>query len=184
METTVLGGGHLYYFNGIPLMHHYGEIYFLEHFLVEYDDFKHIIEFGTYKGGLSSLFGLAAYRMGADVHTFDINYYENPVFEKYRKLLPITVHGLNVFSDAAEEIVRDLMQDGRTLLYCDGGRKKREFIKYAPYLKTGDVIMAHDNPVEIRVSDIKDTINECNLAILFENELSALRSRQLCFIKN
>ena len=34
--------------------------------------------------------------------------------------------------------------EGPVLVLCDGGNKIAEFHKYAPYLRSGDVIMAHD----------------------------------------
>jgi cephalosporin hydroxylase len=35
-------------------------------------------------------------------------------------------------------------EPGPTLVLCDGGDKRREFRTFAPHLKSGDIIMAHD----------------------------------------
>ena len=87
----------------------------------------------------------------------------------------------------AGDVPRDVLRDpvttayvagliggaGRTLLLCDNGNKNREFNLYAPYLKHGDIIMAHDyvasgkedrwKASEVNIDLIRDTIAEYNL---------------------
>jgi hydroxymethylpyrimidine pyrophosphatase-like HAD family hydrolase len=42
------------------------------------------------------------------------------------------------------EIIELIQSEGRTLVVCDGGDKPKEFNTFSKYLKSGDVIMAHD----------------------------------------
>ena len=37
-----------------------------------------------------------------------------------------------------------IQREGRTLVFCDGGNKIKEFIELSDFLKSGDVICAHD----------------------------------------
>ncbi|MEZ5416719.1 MAG: hypothetical protein R2708_05180 [Vicinamibacterales bacterium] len=47
----------------------------------------------------------------------------------------------------AAEVARDIQRPGVTLLVCDGPDKVADVKTFAPYLKTGDLIMAHDYAV-------------------------------------
>ncbi len=78
------------------------------------------------------------------------------------------------------EISALLSVEGPCLILCDGGNKIREFNLFAPVLKRGDVIMAHDYApdnetfqqtmkdktwdwLEITLDPIRQTIRDCNL---------------------
>jgi len=125
--------------------------------------FDTIIEIGTAFGGLTML--LVDLNPFAEIHTFDVT-----EWMKYR-IDGATKHIENVFFEGKEDIVRMILEEKKVLLICDGGDKPREFNVFAPYLKPGDFIMAHDyeentcgwNWIEIRKKDIEDTIKECNL---------------------
>jgi len=92
----------------------------------------------------------------------------------------------NIFSHSYKEIEKPEMvesfigREGTTLVLCDGGSKVNEFIILSKYLKSGDIIMAHDyvdtkenflenyrdkiwNWREIGEEDIKETCEKYNL---------------------
>jgi len=56
----------------------------------------------------------------------------------------------NIFSKSYKEIEKPEMvesfikREGTTLILCDGGSKINEFNLLSKYLKSGDIIMAHD----------------------------------------
>jgi len=104
--------------------------------------FKRIIEIGTGSGGLSALFALYAIQQQVQFVTYDIKPCRNRV---------LTALGVDFRQkscwDAKSEIAAQIQCRSRTLLFCDGGDKVREFNTFAPYLMPGDVIMAHDYAV-------------------------------------
>jgi hypothetical protein len=105
-------------------------------------EFDNIIEIGTYNGGLTSwLYDnknpnaiVVSYDIDGTVnHTgrTDIDFRVEDCFEK------------TTFND----IISYIKRPGRTLVVCDGGDKPKEFNTFSEYLKSGDVIIAHDYSV-------------------------------------
>ena len=163
--------------------HSMAEIYLLDR-LLHTNKFTRIIELGAMRGGMTLVFGIHALRMGADVKTFDIRAEPvDVVWSSLVKVLPITFHKMDVFGEEAHELIKEYMGSGRVLLYCDNGDKPREFNTYAPYLKPDDVVMTHDRPREIKVSDIEETVVRCGLKPLYGLDLLTYGSSQMCFIK-
>ena len=79
-----------------------------------------------------------------------------------------------------DEIKELLHRPGPSIIMCDGGSKKNEFRILSPFLRPGDIIMAHDysptpeyfeehinnklwNWHEIQDSDIQESIDQYNL---------------------
>jgi hypothetical protein len=77
--------------------------------------------------------------------------------------------------------------EGPALVLCDGGNKPAEFNRYAKFLRSGDVIMAHDyapthdyfydqmhgkhwNWWEIQDSEIADACARCKLEPFMQDE--------------
>ncbi len=71
------------------------------------------------------------------VYAFDTRIMRRPV------MCSITWREVDCWEVRAE-IERLIAGDGPTLLLCDGGNKIREFNSFAPALKLGDVVAAHD----------------------------------------
>jgi hypothetical protein len=105
-------------------------------------EFDNIIEIGTYNGGLTSwLYDnknpnaiVVSYDIDGTInHTgrTDIDFRVEDCFEK------------TTFND----IISYIKRPGRTLVVCDGGDKPKEFNTFSEYLKSGDVIIAHDYSV-------------------------------------
>ena len=169
-------------FLGQRIQHSYVEIAFIDQFLTE-QNFKTIIEFGTARGGLSLLFGLHVLRVGGHAYTFDV--LGEPLLDLYAKLkplIPLTFLRMNVLSDEAVKHISKLIILGRTMIYCDA-QKKKEFNLYAPLLKKGDVIMAHDKGAEIRYKDIVETVNRIGLKPFHQDAADEMKTAIFSFIK-
>lgn len=99
-----------------------------------------IIEIGTAGGGLALYF--RELNPTVPIDTYDI--ISLPVYAKLNAN-GITTHCKNVFGPVTvAELHASIQAPGRALLFCDGGCKVNEFNTFAPSLKPGDVIMAHD----------------------------------------
>ena len=145
-----------------------------------------VIEIGTFHGALTLLIRDILYfnfNNTSSIHTYDINH---PSFT-IEKLIDnnIKINTMNLFSNdytlLENETIKELISsDGTTILICDGGCKRCEFNLLSPYLKTGDIIMAHDyapsseyfeqfmrykkwNWCEIQDSDINESCQKYNL---------------------
>jgi len=168
---------------GQRIQHSYAEIAFIDQVLTE-QTFKTLIEFGTAKGGLSLLLGLHALRVGGHAYTFDIS--GEPLQDLYAKLkplIPLTFLRMDVLSDEAVKLVSKLIILGRTMIYCDA-QKIKEFNLYAPLLKKGDVIMAHDKgTIEIRYADIVKTVNRIGLKPFHQDAADKMGTIIFSFIK-
>jgi len=170
-------------FLGQRIMHSYAEIAFIDQVLTE-QTFKTLIEFGTAKGGLSLLLGLHALRVGGHVYTFDISGEPlHGLYAKLKPLIPLTFLRMDVLSDETMKLIQNIVGRGRTLIYCDA-RKKKEFNLYAPLLKKGDVIMAHDKgTIEIRYKDIVKTVNRIGLKPFHQDAADEMGTIIFSFIK-
>ena len=152
------------------------------HFLNEIKP-KRILEIGTSLGGFTSFLNYSLKRLNVDCHilTYDI-YYKN--WYEQMKSDGIDVRIENIFNshytEVKEEVIDFIIQDGVTLILCDGGSKIHEFNLLSNYMKVGDFIMAHDysenretfeknvylkiwNWHEIADIDIKDACDRNNL---------------------
>jgi hypothetical protein len=145
-----------------------------------------IIEIGTGVGGFSVFLYLSCLNHMTEFVTYDIN----PTRLMYRGLfnkLNIDYRVADVFGEAKETIINTIQQKGTTVLFCDGGNKIKEFNTFAPYLKKGDYILAHDyaydksafddyikgkywNDCEITLADISSVVDENNLKPFMNNQ--------------
>jgi hypothetical protein len=101
--------------------------------------FTNIVEIGTYNGGLTSwLFDNL--KEGGKLISYDIDGSIN-----HTKRTDIDFRVQDSFSTKAlVDIINVIQSEGRTLVVCDGGDKPKEFNTFSKYLKSGDVIIAHD----------------------------------------
>lgn len=101
-----------------------------------------IIELGTYGGGFTTALGVHAWRIGAQVTTYD-RMLPDERFLPLGKFLGIEFRHTDIWA-AAPEITQKIQLPGVTYLLCDGGDKKLELATFGASLKPGDVIAAHD----------------------------------------
>lgn len=112
---------------------------------------KMIIEIGTGHGGLSIYLGAWAIVNNAQVFTFDIkDHLDDDTKITLINDLNVMVECRDVFGDiAVEQIKTTLSLDKPVLLYCDGGNKQKELMRFAPTAKAGDVVGCHDYGTEV-----------------------------------
>ena len=70
-------------------------------------------------------------------------------------------------------LIEFVKADGKTFIICDNGNKPQEVAYFAPHMKQGDVIMAHDyvgypdhyewGASEITDQSVAEAVRECNL---------------------
>lgn len=105
-------------------------------------DIKLLVELGVFLGGMSELMLLRIERVpGFDYFGTQLDY------EQVTARLsghPKIIQGDN-FSPRVVSRVGELVHGaGTSMIYCDGGDKQREMSLYAPTLKVGDFLRAHD----------------------------------------
>jgi len=137
--------------------------------LLEEQQPARVIEIGCCKGGLSYLFALGSSLLGFDFYTYDIR-------DSLRYPLARADHQVaDVFELDLQPVIAGY---GTTLLLCDGGDKRREFETFAPLLKPGDIIGAHDlyrgdeywGWSEISEADVQETCARHGLVPFMQEE--------------
>jgi hypothetical protein len=115
-----------------------------------------VLEIGTSYGGLTLL--IRDVLNESDLENSDFRTYDVLETQRYwleeaiKEGAKIDFRIKNVFnqpySDLADEHVEEIssfiQQSGPTIVMCDGGSKKNEFNILSRFLKSGDIIMAHD----------------------------------------
>jgi hypothetical protein len=126
-------------------------------------DIELVIEIGTAWGGLSMHLQDNCNKISAKFITYDIAVgrkemlNNNPEFSKRN----IDMRVCDIFLEESIKEIKDLIiNSNRTLILCDGGDKIREFNIISDFLKSGDIIMAHDYApnVDIFEKEYKDKI--------------------------
>lgn len=122
--------------------------------------FARIIEFGSYKWGMSLLFYLFCLKNNAKFYTYDVGKFSPPGVVRR---LGIHRHFkmADIFS-IEKEIENLIKMDGTTIIYCDGGNKQKELDTFSKYLKNGDYIAVHDWGTEVTTfpSSLKEVYKE------------------------
>lgn len=141
--------------------------------------FKHVIEIGAHTG----LFAMhLAERLNAEVTSIELSSQFLVCRDQLETTPRLRIVVGDCFSPEIVSLITSLLsREDRSAILCDGGNKIREFRTFAPFLKTGDVIMAHDyggtreefraigakvgwhHHCEITLGDIQDSVAENNL---------------------
>jgi len=136
-----------------------------------------IVELGTDCGGFTCALGVHAWRIKAQIHTFNLNPAPTSAFLPLSDLLPIAFHVGDCFDPAVTQKIADYIRvPGITYVLCDAGDKPREFNLFSQYLKPGDVIAAHDYYVdskwwgwgEISKHQVVEAVEANNLVPFFQ----------------
>ena len=188
IRTDLHGRGNYYYF-GVPTQHRPLEMYFLDNFL-RLNRVDKIIEIGTHYGGLTRFFAMQMYlQHGRNVEhlvtSIDIIDKKPQKLKDFKLYIPMQFFIYDCFAVPIHELIKNMIQQKhRVLLYCDGGDKDREFNTFAPYLKKGDFIMAHDRGTkEIPYVKIKDTVEDLKLIPMYEDVINKLECRIYAYKK-
>jgi cephalosporin hydroxylase len=124
--------------------------------LLETQTPSQVLEIGTSYGGLSLLIRDTLDDLGlqkTSFRTYDVMETNRYWLEKaISDGANIDFRIKNVFNQPyndldpqhKEEIREYIQRDGVTIVMCDGGSKRNEFNILTPFLKSGDIIMAHD----------------------------------------
>lgn len=137
-------------FLGFKMSQAWSAILMLENILGKNRDIVRIADLGTGCGGLSLFFGLHMAIRSGKVLSIDIRDRQQPGWHEWAIRLGICFEKKNLVASSTIERIRQFIEGGRALIFCDGANKKAEFALFTPLLKPGDLIMAHDWGVEIR----------------------------------
>lgn len=167
-----------------------------------------VLEIGTMHGGLTLMVRDILDNIGCKesiIRTYDINKQEFliPLIDDRVEVITKNLFNedySNFKDDICKKEIKDFIHSGEpTLILCDGGCKKCEYNLIAPFLKEGDVIMAHDYApnkdyfdefvknkiwdwMEIEDKDISDSVEKYSL-IPFLQE-TAQQAAWSCKIKS
>jgi len=130
-------------------------------FLLKEENFDTIIELGTSLGGLTYIISdiCDENNLKKNIHTLDYSYRD--YVEDELKSRNVNYYILNEKEEEYKKVVTDLISSqGKCLVLCDGGNKIEEFNLYSRYLRSGDIIMAHDYSYDEKTfqEEIKDKI--------------------------
>lgn len=103
-----------------------------------------IIEIGHWSGGLSCCLAIAMKNIGGKVFAFDVNE-PSQELSQWMDLLPLAFRKIDALSPEGIQLISSLISaHSPCAVLCDNGNKPVEFNTYAPFLKKGDIIAAHD----------------------------------------
>lgn len=124
---------------------------------LKYNMFDKVIEIGTGRGGFALYLSDT---LTSTFHTMDI---ADTVPDVLKQI--IKDNGSHIYTEDcfATLTVKDLTGYGRTLLLCDGGNKIEEVAVFSKYLKSGDMIMAHDFAVDRDTHKLLDLWKACEI---------------------
>jgi hypothetical protein len=131
---------------------------------------KAFIELGTWKGGLGALLlggavlgkftylGVENNRAAVDPDFGEM--VDDVGYENWAALWFLDVFNASTIEGVRQRVGR---ANGPALIYCDDGDKPRELRTYAPVLRYGDYIAAHDYPSEVKPEDYEPLLPEYGL---------------------
>jgi 23S rRNA U2552 (ribose-2'-O)-methylase RlmE/FtsJ len=162
----------------------------------QYSDIARILEIGTYRGGLSYFVHnrtpLHIDFLGYEIQKGAIH----PNLQRIHNTPRVFKIKEMSYNDDLDYIKNFIQYKGRTLVLIDGNDKALEFSILAPFLKSGDIVMAHDYR-ETRQQFLDDPVPGFKLEITFEDiersvkdndliptpDVSFYRSLWACFMK-
>lgn len=113
-------------------------------YLIEQVRPKLVIEIGCYSGGLSCCLAIAMQNVGGRVWCCDIGDFSEELLE-WKRVLPLEFDKMDALSSGGLHTICGLIaENSPCVVLCDDGNKPLEFNTYAPFLKQGDIIAAHD----------------------------------------
>jgi len=113
--------------------------------VLDYYQITHFIEIGVHEGGLTWIllnhFESLNY-LGIDIN---LGIARAKVKNKVKSIRYAELIERDCFARETIEEVQEWMPDGKPcLIYCDNGNKPKEILFYAPIMRIGDILMAHD----------------------------------------
>jgi predicted O-methyltransferase YrrM len=137
---------------------------------------KLIIEFGARTGGLSVFLSLYSKLKNCEFLTFEYAKENTPLlYENIIKGFDGKIHYEDIFSKNVIDLLKEkIASSERSILFCDA-LKIQEFNLYSDFMKSGDIILAHDY-----AHDEEDFQNMMNERIWFCNEIKYKDIEESC----
>jgi predicted O-methyltransferase YrrM len=158
------------------------DMVFLEHIITENQQLVNFVEFGTFGGYTSLLFGMMARMREAPFYTIDIKDFRTDVVKK--AWLPnMWFLSYDLLSEINPKVV-SLIEKENTFLFIDNGNKKQEVNMYCDFIKPGSIMAVHDWESEVFMEDIYAALTKNNMVPLFEDVAKEINPRCRCWIKN
>lgn len=133
-----------------------GDFLYLDYVLYGHQYLTNAIELGTMHGLTTIYLGVAMALRDGSVVSYDIKELKPAKIHNVAKNLPIKFPHADVLNDLLTiEIIRRLISNDHTLLFCDNGNKEREVELYARYLGQFSVLLAHDCWTEVKPENIQ-----------------------------
>jgi hypothetical protein len=151
-----------------------------------------ILEIGTALGGFTEFLKIISDELNLNTKILSYDISERPWYNQMiEKGIDVRVE--NIFNEdwsgVKQEVVDFVLQDGITIVLCDGGWKIGEFKIFSKLIKKGDYILAHDysfskevyeskiknkiwNWCEITEQDIEESVIENNLISYNQDQFS------------
>jgi hypothetical protein len=145
------------------------------------EGFTRFIELGTGRGNTSTYFKLFCINVGAKFYTYEKRIFGFNKIQEFIGLKRDIIRG-NLF-ERTDEILKLISSSGKSVVFCDAFDKPHEFKTFAPALKKGDIISAHDWGRAIKGEWVKTIIEENNLKELFREERLSLNTATGIFEK-
>jgi cephalosporin hydroxylase len=190
-RTNLKSNDSLSAYNGWPAQQHYN-VFRTFYSVLENVKPLQILEIGTALGGFTQFLDFACKDLSIDCSILSYDIAEQPWYNNIQNN-KLTIKIENVFKNdytiVKNEVIEFINRSGTTMVLCDGGNKVAEFNLLSRYLKTNDIIMAHDyapnndyfqgyinnitwNWHEIQDSDIQDACEANNLVPFMPDTLT------------
>jgi len=137
---------------------------------------KLIIEFGARTGGLSVFLSLYSKLKNCEFITFEHAEISNPlIYENIINQFNGKIYYEDIFSENIINLLKEkIINSERSILFCDAVKIK-EFNLYSDFMKSGDIILAHDY-----AHDDEDFEKIFNEQIWFCNEIQYKDIEESC----
>lgn len=132
---------------GTGTLQYWADFLLWEKLLNRFKDIRRIIELGTFVGGLSLFLKAQTIQRDIDFHTFDVKAPDLPYEGRLWHYLGLEAdfEKGDIFGELAGRVDWLVHQtDGIAVVLCDNGDKRREYHRFAPVLRSGDIIAIHD----------------------------------------
>lgn len=138
-------------FCGQRMGHNYYAYYVIDQIMIHNPQIKGIVEIGTAHGALTTVLALWSIKRNIPLVSIDRNgrLHDKAIFD----YLGVEFIEADENSPKVNKKIMQMCYDP-VFIYCDGGDKPAEFRKWAPAIRPGSVIAAHDWGVEIGPEDI------------------------------
>lgn len=162
---------------GVYIAHTWMELGLIMDFIIS-ARITRFVEIGVHKGGLAAILAHTAEHLPY-FHYLGVEIKQGIIEETVKKLFHPLMEERDIrqlmIADAHKRQTINFVKDwihrsaGPALVYCDGGDKPKEFNLYAPIIRAGDFIAAHDwdyggyKAAEIKPADVEKAVAEHGL---------------------